>query len=178
MVIFFFLVLLSCDREKGSIFNEVLGKTVRFFSPPKNELRTKNAEIFNVITSAKEEKKEQPKEVDSTLVDTLKEFDEALNWVKVYYSDRGNPDPFLPLIIGGEGEEKLLNVELAILTGIVWVKNKYFAILKEGNRGYVLKEGDPVIDGRVSKITESSVSFLLRKFGEEVKVTLSLKGER
>ncbi|MBA7667578.1 hypothetical protein ES703_75672 [subsurface metagenome] len=48
---------------------------------------------------------------------------------------------------------------------------------KEGNLGYVLKNGDKVIDGKVIDITEESITFLLSRFGEQNRVTLRLKKE-
>jgi len=168
-----FFILSGCNEEGGNIFNEILAKTVKFFSPEKSGTPTGKAEIFNLITSANEEKSEE--EIDSAMIDSLENIGEALNWIRAFYSDRGNPDPFAPLLTGSEGQETKLNVDLAELSGIIWVKDKYLAIVKEGNRGFVLKEGDLVVGGKVLNVTDSSISFLLRKFGEQTKVTLSLK---
>jgi hypothetical protein len=175
ILIFLTLFALSgCTEEKGgNILNEILAKTVKFFSPEKSETATGKAEIFNIITSADEEKSEE--EVDSAMIDSLENVGEALNWIRAFYSNRGKPDPFAPLLTGSEEQEKKLNVDLAELSGIIWVKDKYLAIVKEGNRGFVLKEGDLVVGGKVLNVTDSSISFLLRKFGEQTKVTLSLK---
>lgn len=173
-----FIILSGCSGEGGNIFNEILAKTVKVFSPEKNEASSENAEIFNLVVSAddKENKsKGADEDADTSMLDSLEEVGEALNWVKVFYSDRGKADPFSPLLTGSEGEEKKVNVDLASLSGIIWVKNTYLAIVKEGNRGYVLKEGDLVVGGKVQKITDSSITFLLKKFGEQTKVTLSLK---
>jgi len=180
ILIFLTLFILSgCSEEKGgNIFNEILAKTVKFFSPEKSETATAKAEIFNIITSADNTDEEiSGEEFDSAMIDSLKNIGEALNWIRAFYSDRGNPDPFAPLLTGSENQEKKLNVDLAELSGIIWVKDKYLAIVKEGNRGFVLKEGDMVVGGKVLNVTDSSISFLLRKFGEQTKVTLSLKKE-
>jgi len=168
-----FFILSGCSEEGGNIFNEILAKTVKSFSPEKSKAPTGKAEIFNLITSANEEKSEE--EIDSAMIDSLENIGEALNWVRAFYSDRNNPDPFTPLLTGSEGQETKLNVDLAELSGIIWVKDKYLAIVKEGNRGFVLKEGDMVVGGKVLNVTDSSISFILRKFGEQTKVTLSLK---
>jgi hypothetical protein len=173
LILITFSILLGCSGEGGNIFNEILAKTVKFFSPGKANASTENAEIFNIITSANEEEDEE--EIDSAMIDSLENIGEALNWIRAFYSDRGNPDPFSPLLTGSESQEKKLNVDLAELSGIIWVKDKYLAIVKEGNRGFVLKEGDLVVGGNVLSVTESSISFLLRKFGERTKITLSLK---
>ena len=173
LIFFTFFILSGCGEEGGNIFNEILAKTVKFFSPRKGNASTEKAEIFNLITSANEEESEE--EIDSAMIDSLENIGEALNWIRAFYSDRGNPDPFSPLLTGSEGQETKLNVDLAELSGIIWVKDKYLAIVKEGNRGFVLKEGDLVVGGKVLNVTDSSISFLLRKFGEQTKVTLSLK---
>jgi hypothetical protein len=178
ILIFMTLLILSgCAEENGgNIFNEILAKTVKFFSPEKSEATTGKAEIFNIITAADDTEGERSEEeIDSAMMDSLENIGEALNWVRAFYSDRGNPDPFAPLLTGSEEQEKKLNVDLAELSGIIWVKDKYLAIVKEGNRGFVLKEGDIVVGGKVLNVTDSSISFLLRKFGEQTKVTLSLK---
>ncbi len=175
ILIFFILFILSgCSGEGGNIFNEILAKTVKFFSPEKSGGSTGKAEIFNLITSANDEEKSE-EEIDSAMIDSLENIGEALNWIRAFYSDRGNPDPFAPLLTGSEGQETKLNVDLAELSGIIWVKDKYLAIVKEGNRGFVLKEGDAVVGGKVLNVTDSSISFILRKFGEQTKITLSLK---
>jgi hypothetical protein len=174
LIFFTFFILSGCSEEGGNIFNEVLAKTVKFFSPEKVEVSTGKAEIFNLVTSANGEETSE-EEIDSAMLDSLENIGEALNWVRAFYSDRGNPDPFSPLLTGAEGQETKLNVDLAELSGIIWVKDKYLAIVKEGNRGFVLKEGDAVVGGKVLNVTESSISFILRKFGEQTKVTLSLK---
>jgi hypothetical protein len=180
-VILILLALLTfwgCGGGGGNVFNEILAKTVRVFSPKKSDLGVEKTGVFDIITSADEGKPtgEESEEVDTAMLDSLEEIGKALNWIKAFYTDRGNPDPFAPLITTGtESEEKLINVDLAELSGIVWVKDKYLAIVKEGNRGYVLKENDLVVGGRVMNITESSITFLLRKFGEQTKITLSLK---
>lgn len=173
LVFFIFFVLSGCNGEGGNVFNEILSKTVKFFSPEKDNLSPEKAEIFHIITSANEEESEE--EIDSVMIDSLENIGEALNWVRVFYSDRDNPDPFVPLLTGSEGQEKKLNVDIAELSGIIWVKDKYLAIVKEGNRGFVLKEGDLVVGGKVLNVTDTSITFLLRKFGERTKVTLSLK---
>lgn len=176
LIFFTFFISSGCSEEGGNIFNEILAKTVKFFSPEKSEASTGKAEIFNLITSANENEEEKSEEeIDSAMIDSLENIGEALNWIRAFYSDRDNPDPFTPLLTGSEGQETKLNVDLAELSGIIWVKDKYLAIIKEGNRGFVLKEGDVVVGGKVLNVTDSSISFILRKFGEQTKVTLSLK---
>jgi hypothetical protein len=178
LILLALLTFSGCGGGGGNVFNEILSKTVKVFSPKKSDLGVEKTGVFNIITSAEDEKlaNEEGEDIDTAMLDSLEEIGKALNWIKTFYTDRGNPDPFAPLISGGvEGKERLVNVDLAELSGIVWVKDKYLAIVKEGNRGYVLKENDMVVGGKVLNITESSITFLLRKFGEQTKITLSLK---
>jgi hypothetical protein len=175
LVFLAFLFLSGCAGEGGNIFNEILAKTVKVFSPKKEDTFTGKAELLNLVTSAEEEDEEADAEGDSIMLDSLQDVGEALNWVKAFYTDRDKRDPFTPLLTSTPDEEARVNVDLAELSGIIWVKDKYLAIVKEGNRGFVLKDGDPVVGGKVQRITESSVTFLLRKFGEQTKITLSLK---
>jgi len=173
-----FLFLPGCSEEGGTFFNRILSKVVARFSPDTE----KKADLINLVTAAEKDSKEKGEkatiEKDTISEDTLAVIAEALHWEKVYYSDRNKPDPFRPLLTEREGEEKTINVDLAKLIGIIWGKNGYLALLKEGNLGYVLKDGDRVTDGRVFKITEDSITFLLHRFGEQNKVTLTLKKER
>lgn len=173
-----FLLLTNCSSVEGNLFDRILSKMVRSFSP-KTE---KKAELVNLITGAEENKQLEPKktevEAEAFTLDTLETVAEALHWEKIYYSDREKPDPFRPLILESKEREKKINVDLAKLVGVIWGKNGYLALLKEGNLGYVLKEGDKVIDGRVLKISEESIMFLLSRFGEQNRVTLQLKKER
>lgn len=178
LILLAFSTFLGCEKEGGNVLNKIVAKTVDFFSPKEEVAAADNARIFNLISAqenAGEGTEEEEEELDSALIDSLKAVGEALNWKKVVYMDRGKPDPFAPLLTSSETEGRRVNVDLASLSGIIWVKDEYFAIVKEGNRGYVLKEGDPVVDGRVARITKSSITFSLRKFGEQLKVTLSLK---
>lgn len=176
-LIFFSIILIflvGCNEEGGNLFNKILSKTVESFSP-KTESK---AELVNIITAAEEkETVEEMTEVEAASEDTLETIAEALHWEKIYYSDRDKPDPFRPLLIESEEQEKKVNVDLAELVGIIWGKNGYLALLKEGNLGYVLKNGDKVTDGRVADINEESITFLLTRFGESNRVTLRLKKE-
>ncbi len=168
------MCLAGCNEEGGNLFNKILSKTVESFSP-KTESK---AELVTLITAAEEEEKtEDVTEGEGITEDTLETIAEALHWERIYYSDRDKPDPFRPLLVETEEQEKKVNVDLAELVGIIWGKNGYLALLKEGNLGYVLKNGDNVTDGRVVAIDEESITFLLTRFGESNRVTLRLKKE-
>ncbi|MCK4420259.1 hypothetical protein KAW18_05020 [candidate division WOR-3 bacterium] len=168
------LTIIGCSEEGGNPFNRILSKTVETFSP-----KTEKAEIINLLPAAEgEEETKDVVESETTYVDSIEDIEKALHWTKIYYTERGKPDPFRPLLTKTETEEKRVNVDLAKLVGIIWGKNGYLALLKEGNIGYVLKEGDRVIDGRVIRITKDSITFLLSRFGEQNRITMNLKKER
>ena len=175
LVFLAFLFLSGCEGEGGNFFNEILAKTVKVDIRATLIKINSKAEMLNLVTSAEDKEEYLETEMDSVMFDSLQGVGEALNWVRAFYTDRGKRDPFSPLLTGTQAEESKVNVDIAELSGIIWVKDKYLAIVKEGNRGFVLKQGDPIVGGKVQRITETSVTFVLTKFGEQTKVTLSLK---
>ena len=68
IILLSFLTFFACESERGNTFNEVLAKTVKFFSPKGSEKGEETAEIFNIITSA-EDKEENQKEIDNGSLD-------------------------------------------------------------------------------------------------------------
>lgn len=88
------------------------------------------------------------------------------------YDPQGRPDPFLPLVLPHEREReegkkglKGLVVSELKLTGIVWDKTEYVALVEARDRlGYVLKIND-VIGGsaRVARISPNSVIFEVKE---------------
>lgn len=175
-----FMFTAGCSENGDDIFTKFLSKVVKSFSPAPQEVETTGkAGMVQLTTAAQEEEKETnlPSDTAETTEDSLEAVGEALHWSKYYYNDRGKSDPFRPLLTSEEKQEKMVNVDIAKLTGIIWGKKGYLALLKEGNRGYVLREGDRVIDGKVLEITKESVTFLLSRFGEQNTITMELKKE-
>uniref|UniRef100_A0A7C4Y4X0 Pilus assembly protein PilP n=1 Tax=candidate division WOR-3 bacterium TaxID=2052148 RepID=A0A7C4Y4X0_UNCW3 len=170
--IFIMLSLIGCSNSPN-LFNRIVDKTIAFFSP-KFENNTYTEKIIlsqmNPIPTGVDT-------LDFSKIDTVRDVNEALKWELFVYDDRGKPDPFTPLITRG-ASEKGLQVEDAELVGTIWGPNGYIALVKEiGGSGYVLREGDKVINGYVEKIDKNSITFKLQQFEQVQKITLYLKSK-
>ncbi len=88
-------------------------------------------------------------------------------------------DPFYSLVkVEKEQPSKLLDVSKAKMVGAVWGESGIIALLEdEKGRSYALREGDRVVNGRVSKVTPTSVTFVLTIFGMTRQVTLEIAEE-
>lgn len=88
-------------------------------------------------------------------------------------------DPFYSLVKAeAEKPSKLLDVSKAKMVGAVWGESGIIALLEDDKgRSYALREGDRVLNGRVSKVTPSSVTFVLTIFGITRQVTLEIAEE-
>jgi hypothetical protein len=97
----------------------------------------------------------------------------------VIYQAGGHRDPFRALVVDerkeGEIETDLLRMEGAFLTGVVWSDGEYIAMLrdKEGNN-FLLHDGDPVFNGRVTAVTQSQAVFDLVEFGDYQQIVLKV----
>ncbi len=168
-----FLFIISGCKNEGNVFNRFMDRVVGAFSP-KTAIKESGEHLYIAASNAA-----VPQEQESLPpIDTLVEVKKALKWEKFYYSDRGKRDPFVPLL-GAGTKEKLtqgLNVEQAKLVGTIWGTNGYIALIKEkGGVGYVLKRGDRVVGGRVSEVTQNSITFNMMQYGVRSKITLKLK---
>jgi len=158
--------------REGSKVNRVIGKVVGFFSP-----RIKTSEVNNnvSISSTLPATSKGNNTMDTTKIDTAKEVLQAMNWEKFRYDDLGKPDPFEPLITK-KSISKGLHVEQAELVGIISGAGGYLALVKEkGGAGYVLREGDGIVGGKVSHIDKNSITFSMFQFGVHSTVVLHLK---
>lgn len=165
-----FLLVIGCgDDGKGE---KVMEHIIKGFSPTMEEKVEVSAEV-SAVANPKKKKKEEKKEIPK---DTIN-IETALLWEKVSYNSYGKRDPFEPLIKPGKEEVQTgLNLEGAKLVGILWGSKGYLALVKDrGGKGYVLKEGDKIQYGWVSKITQNSVTFVVVQFGIRTEVTLKLK---
>ncbi len=94
-----------------------------------------------------------------------------------YYEAKGRRDPFEPLITA-TGETPGLNINNVTLVGTMWGPGGMLALVKEkGGVGHVLKQGDRVAGGRVTRVTQGSITFEMDQFGVVTEVTFQLKGE-
>ena len=93
---------------------------------------------------------------------------------RVTYSSFGRRDPFVE--IKGLVEEGI-NIDQVELVGIIWESDVPMAILVESKNpavSYTLKEGDKILNGKVLKITQTDVLFLIQEFGVSRRYSMSL----
>lgn len=84
---------------------------------------------------------------------------------------------FEPLLSKTKGTESL-NLDNAVLTGIIEGPNGRVALIKEfGGQGYVLKENDKIADGYVKKIGEDYIIFETHQFGVVSETKFKLESE-
>jgi len=98
----------------------------------------------------------------------------------VEYVSEGRRDPFRSLVVDekkdGEIETDLLQLEGAILTGVVWSDGQYLALVRDKDgRNFFLREGDPVYLGHVTLVSQSQMSFEVTDFGDYQKVILKVR---
>ena len=99
---------------------------------------------------------------------------EGLYEDRVTYSSFGRRDPFVD--IKGLVEEGI-NIDQVELVGIIWESDVPVAILVEAKNpaiSYTLKEGDKILNGKVLKITQTDVLFLIQEFGVSRRYSMSL----
>ena len=93
---------------------------------------------------------------------------------RVTYSSFGRRDPFVE--IKGLVEEGI-NIDQVELVGIIWESDVPVAILVESKNpsiSYTLREGDKILNGKVLKITQTDVLFLIQEFGVSRRYSMSL----
>ena len=93
---------------------------------------------------------------------------------RVTYSSFGRRDPFVE--VKGLVEEGI-NIDQVELVGIIWESDVPMAILVEAKNpsiSYTLKEGDKILNGKVLKITETDVLFLIQEFGVSRRYSMGL----
>ena len=93
---------------------------------------------------------------------------------RVTYSSFGRRDPFVE--IKGLVEEGI-NIDQVELVGIIWESDGPVAILVESKNpsiSYTLREGDKILNGKVLKITQTDVLFLIQEFGVSRRYSMSL----
>ena len=99
----------------------------------------------------------------------------------VVYEAAGRRDPCRALITDekkeGQVETEFLRMEGASLKGVVWSDGQYLALItdKDG-KSFVLREGDPVYQGRVISVTQSKAVFEVADFGDYQQITLKVRG--
>ncbi|HEU4725414.1 MAG TPA: hypothetical protein VFU59_08980 [Candidatus Eisenbacteria bacterium] len=99
----------------------------------------------------------------------------------VYQAD-GRRDPFQSLIDGKyesqSGDGSLVDVGDIHLVGIMWGSSDKFALVEDSRgRGFVLRVGDPVVNGYISGISKTELQVVQNAFGDSQTVTIQLKSK-
>jgi hypothetical protein len=93
---------------------------------------------------------------------------------KIVYSSYGFRDPFVEV---KSLENDSLNIDNLTLVGIFYENQKSMALLsntKVEGLSYTLHEGDSVKNGKVLKISQTGVLFLLQEYGVSRRYTMTL----
>ncbi|HEU4333351.1 MAG TPA: hypothetical protein VFT32_02550 [Candidatus Eisenbacteria bacterium] len=98
------------------------------------------------------------------------------------YQAAGRRDPFQSLIDGKyqsqSGDGSLVDVGDMHLVGIMWGSSDKFALVEDSRgRGYVLRVGDPVLNGYISGISKTELQVVQNAFGDSQTVTIQLKSK-
>ncbi len=96
------------------------------------------------------------------------------------YSSGSSRDPFQSLIDGkfqGQGTDAgLVDVGDIHLVGIMWGSSDKFALVEDSRgHGYVLRVGDPVVNGYISGISKSDLQIVQNAFGESQTLSIHLQ---
>jgi hypothetical protein len=99
---------------------------------------------------------------------------------KVVYNTSGRRDPFLGLVqmSGGYNAAALPDVGSLRLVGLLHDVHESWGLFEDANGfGYILRRGDRVQNGRLTKLTETRAYFSLSEFGWSRSVKLDLEPE-
>jgi hypothetical protein len=95
------------------------------------------------------------------------------------YTGDGRRDPFQSLLDGkfqGSGDGALIDVGDIHLVGIMWGAADKFALVEDSRgRGFVLRVGDPVVNGYISGISKTELSIIQNAFGESQSMSIKLQ---
>jgi hypothetical protein len=102
-----------------------------------------------------------------------------LNREVYVYKTVGRRDPFASLLTG-EFEttvgRPLLDVSSMKLVGIVWGASDKFALVEDGHgHGFVLRVGDPVLNGYIAGLTKEELIVKQSSYGDTQTVTIQLQ---
>jgi hypothetical protein len=99
---------------------------------------------------------------------------------KVLYHAQGRRDPFLPLLQvgGGYNAAALPDVSNLRLVGLLHDVREAWGLFEDANGyGYILRKGDRVKNGRLTKLTGNRAYFQLSEFGWSRSIQLDLEPE-
>jgi hypothetical protein len=94
---------------------------------------------------------------------------------RIAYNSYGRRDPFIPVEQGMA--ENGIDIDQMKVVGIIWQAQEPLAVLehsKESGVSFTVKQGDPVHNGRVSRITRDQVTFDISEYGISRSYSLKL----
>jgi hypothetical protein len=113
---------------------------------------------------------EAPKSLDASVLFAREQYT---------YTSEGRRDPFQSLLDGkfqGSGDGALVDVGDIHLVGIMWGAADKFALVEDSRgRGYVLRVGDPVVNGYISGISKTELQIIQNAFGESQSMSIKLQ---
>ena len=154
---------LYCKVQHGSHIGFVNKRAVSYM----DELSSVQMERLKQIEKERGEVVAEGGEIAGSQLDGLYED-------RVTYSSFGRRDPFVE--IKGLVEEGI-NIDQVELVGIIWESDVPMALLVESKNpsiSYTLKEGDKILNGKVLKITQTDVLFLIQEFGVSRRYSMGL----
>ncbi len=94
---------------------------------------------------------------------------------RITYNSFGRRDPFIPVELGAT--DNGIDIDQMKVVGIIWQSSEPMAVLehtREANVSYTVKQGDPVHNGRVARITRETVTFDISEYGISRSYSLKL----
>ena len=97
---------------------------------------------------------------------------------RYFYSSFARRDPFGSLVSGSFASTNagdLLDIGELTLVGVVWGDDDKFAVVQDQrSHVHVLREGDRVVNGKIIKVTQTSLTAQHYFFGETANVTIKI----
>jgi len=123
------------------------------------------------IVAAQSAAQETPQSLDASVLFARESY---------LYTSGGRRDPFQSLLDGkyqsASGDGALVDVGDIHLVGIMWGSADKYALVEDSRgRGFVLRVGDPVVNGYISGITKSEIQVVQNAFGESQTLSIQLK---
>jgi hypothetical protein len=114
---------------------------------------------------------EAPKSLDASVLFARESY---------VYTSSNRRDPFASLLDGRfqaqSGDGALIDVGDLHLVGIMWGASDKFALVEDTRgRGFVLRVGDPVLNGYISGISKAEIQVVQNAFGETQTLSIQLK---
>ena len=123
------------------------------------------------IVAAQSAAQETPQSLDASVLFAREQY---------LYTSGDRRDPFLSLLDGkyqsASGDGALVDVGDIHLVGIMWGSADKYALVEDSRgRGFVLRVGDPVVNGYIAGITKSEIQVVQNAFGESQTLSIQLK---